>query len=182
MGDPDELQYFDQAQLHMRTGYSDVWNLWTEILDLTSTHLAKVEQTLSSLEKVLISEISNKVPESREAIKGSMIGEIVWAAFKAIENSLANPSPNFEPVSVNAGIYLKLENHILLLQIDAVVSKAVNQSKMYGQIQDVFNEQSSLLGKIRVFKSRLAEMIDEFEQVQLKLLGTCYRCDQIKKA
>jgi hypothetical protein len=180
MGDPEWLRYFDQAQLHLRTGYPKIWELWTKVLDETSAHLTKVKDMLSSLESVLTKEILDNFPQAPQLTSLTMIGKIVWAAFDAIQGDVANPH-GFEPITVNLMQYVDINNPVLLLKVDGVVEKVINSGEICGQGRDVFNDRARLLGRIAVFKARLDEMVDEFEQVHINLLGTCYRCEQIRK-
>lgn len=184
------LEYVDQVIDHLKHGYRDYWNMWTDCKNRVNNHLKNVVKTWETIEKKLVTNIPKEFVEwdgKRTSpatcyILRYTVGKIYKDAqhfqrFKKFDESLLKPvrEKNYFKIST-ATFHAISPNESLSNKFSNIMCKIIADQDITELLESLDRENEGIKSDFEKFKGVLNTVVDDFEKGHINLKGTCSRC------
>ena len=182
--DPDWLTYFDQAKMHLVSGYPELWATWERLKKDGLSHLTAMKQLIVSLQSNLRESITGDVQLGQWAqhdFHHIDFKNLTWEVFDSMSRASSYTSG---PVHIITEVrrFIGTSDPRQITRFNEIVERVANEQKTLDLMRELLRQGQRFRWRpLDDFKKRLQDRVDEFRQVGLPLLGECYRCKQINQ-
>jgi len=184
------LEYVDQVIDHLKHGYRDYWNMWTDCKNRVNNHLKNVVKTWETIEKKLVTNIPKEFVEwdgkRTSPATCYVLENVVWKIYneaKYLQRTKKFDDSSLEPVKekgyykIGRGLFcVKSPDKSVINEFKNIMCKIITNQYLIEQLGLLDAEKKEIESNVEKINNALNKIIDDFEKGHINLKGTCSRC------